>query len=272
MRVLYLILASNNREHILDELTQRQTWAKNCEDTVIWLRGGAENVYDECKKTLTVSVLEEYENILQKTIIGIDWCLKNIEFDFLVRANVSTYFSVDMMKKELAKLGTTNPKFGGHLDLIRSADLTKKARLFVNGGAVMLNRNACEVLLKLDYRVFKGQPDDWAMSQFLINKNIIPIPVKRSSVAASSLLRIRPYYRLKSSNTGEIASRRMTLVHDVLNSRNPKQRIFSTLLFYFFELKNFHLNYGGLRGYLLSLYSIASVKIQTSKVLRKLDA
>lgn len=271
MRIIYLVLASDNQEHRIDESAQRQTWAKNCLDQVIWLRGGTEIFFDEFQRSLTVAVTEEYDNILEKTIAGIHWCLTNMDFDYLIRANVSTYFSVEMMRQELVKLGIATPSFGGKLDLINQKEMIKKDRLFVNGGAIMLNKPACKVLINLNPKVFKGKADDWAITHFLINRKVIPIPIQRSNVSISSLLRLKPYFRLKSSNAPEVASKRMKLINEVMNSQSLKQRLSRIILFQYFELKNFPITHGSMREYIRGLYGITSVKLQTMIILRKIN-
>lgn len=56
MRILYLVIASDDPIHIQDENMQRNTWAFKKFNEVIWLRGGDETFFDESKQTLFVKV------------------------------------------------------------------------------------------------------------------------------------------------------------------------------------------------------------------------
>jgi hypothetical protein len=73
MKIVYLVLASNDQIHQRDAEYQQLTWAKNnnSNSSVIWLRGG--NEYKFWNDTLEVPLQETYVNILEKTVLGIRW-------------------------------------------------------------------------------------------------------------------------------------------------------------------------------------------------------
>jgi len=259
MKILYLIIASNNFEHICDEESQRNTWAKS-QDNIVWLRGGKEEKYDSIKRTLYVQVEETYENILKKTIQGVRWCAENLEFDYLIRSNVSTYF-VEKRVREL--LGKENPQglfLGGFIEFINDKKIPYNKRQFVNGAAIFLNRKAVEILLTLQPEDWNTKPDDYAISQFLISKGVCPCWIPRGNIGATSMLLKRAYYRLKSSENPRMASKRMENLCRVLNSKTVSTSIKSIAIYYLDEIRNAKQNHKSILRYCKSVYSVQASK------------
>ena len=74
-KIIFLVIASDNPEHVLDESTQKKTWGRDNLEEILWLRGGTKTEFNTDKRTLKVEVSEEYHNILRKTIEGMRWLL-----------------------------------------------------------------------------------------------------------------------------------------------------------------------------------------------------
>jgi hypothetical protein len=266
VKIVYLIIASNNYEHKYDEQTQVATWANPNTVHVIWLRGGKTTHFDPEKRSLTVKVAEEYENILEKTILGMQWCLSEIEFDFLIRANVSTYFRTQKVEETLSKIPTESTFIGGYTEFVNQSKEDLISTLFVNGGAIFLNHNAVCEISKMTIEEWAGMPDDFAISQHLINKGSFPVKMSRGNVSNTGILTNSIYYRMKSSRNSEMASIRMQRLHDILSKDTAIRKFTAYLTFQYSELENFKRNFLNLREYLLSLYSIFSSFIRWSKL------
>lgn len=268
MRILYLVIASDDPVHIQDENTQRSTWAFKNFNEVIWLRGGEKTFFDESKQTLFVKVAEKYENILAKTILGIEWCIKNLDFDFLIRANVSTFFVPTKVHSYLAQLEENINFFGGYLDFSKNENSLKSETFFVNGGAFFLSREAALTLLRVEVDKWKGRPDDLAMSQFLINEGLKPTWIPRGNVANTGILTRKMYYRMKSSSNSNMATIRMRLLDKIIKTPNLVKKIQIYFLFTLSEIRNFRKNHVNLGQYALSLYALAQSKVSSKRLLR----
>jgi hypothetical protein len=118
MRVVFLVIASEDPIHQNDLEIQRQTWASSIPSgsRVIWLRGSEASIAKMEGDTLFVPCKEQYENILEKSILGIRYVLDNFDFDVLVRTNVSTYFDSKRLTRELEKNIYSKPFVGGYVD------------------------------------------------------------------------------------------------------------------------------------------------------------
>lgn len=261
IKIIYLVIASNNSEHIRDENSQRDTWAKN-RDNVIWLRGGSKEIFDNSKRTLFVNVEETYENILAKSIEGIKWCLRNRQFDFLIRSNVSTYFVENRIESILNLISPEERFFGGFVEFIKELNSPINKRLFVNGAGIFMSRNTAELLATIDSKTWQGKPDDFAISQHLLSKNLYPTWIPRGNVGATAIIRRRSYYRLKSSENILMAEKRMFNLDEIISSNSKLRRLRCIIHFYMDEIINAKRNFRTAPRYLASVYSIVNSKIR----------
>jgi hypothetical protein len=258
VKIVYLIIASNNLEHKRDEEAQSQTWANQENLDVIWLRGGNETYFDAENRTLTVRIAEKYENILKKTLLGINWCLDNLEFDFLIRGNVSTYFRVTEIEKHMCKRKSKEIFVGGFLDFAKRENESLISCVFVNGGAIFLNRRACTELINMSIANWQGLPDDFAITQYLISIGCKPARLARGNVSNTGILTNKPFYRLKSSRNSSMASIRMQNLHSLLNAKGIFRKGKVYLVFQITELRFFKQNFLNIGEYVLSTYSVLS--------------
>jgi hypothetical protein len=272
MKLLFLIIASDNPIHIQDESTQRATWASNGLADSLWLRGSETEILDSGSSTLYVDVEDIYLKILQKTIKGITWCHKNLEFDFLIRTNVSTYFDIDRTRILLSRFDSEKDFLGGHLDFIRNSSNFNSNNMFVNGGAIFLSKKTAARLREMNCEDWANVPDDFAISQFLFEQNIGPTPIPRGHVANTGILTKKSYYRMKSSSNPDMATIRMTRLYEIRNAKKlaDKPKLYFT--FYLNEIKNFRKNFSTLRNYSLQWYSIFSAAVKSRRVLRSSNA
>ncbi len=265
MKILYLIIASNNPEHIQDEISQRISWAKTILGDTIWLRGGDKEFFDEKKQTLFVKISEEYDNILEKTIMGIKWCLENRHFDVLIRSNVSTYFVPTAIESVIPESIEIQDFIGGYIDYYRKTDYGLSDAKFVNGGAIFLNRSAAYKLISMDIRYWRQFPDDFAITRFLVSFGVFPTWIPRGNVSATGILTKRVYYRFKSSNNPQMASIRMQNLYALSNEVRLTMKIFQYIRFHLDEIRNFKRNFGTVWQYSLSLYSVLSSVIKSRR-------
>jgi hypothetical protein len=258
MRIIYLVIASDDPVHIKDERAQRQTWGLSEKEGIIWLRGSGKQYFDHNSNTLFVKVADNYQNILEKTVLGVNWCLENKSFDFIVRANVSTFFDQELVKKTLINLDNNELYIGGHVDYAQVSSKKATATRFINGGAIFLNYQSAKELAKLSPRDWEGTPDDVAISRYLESKGARLERVARNNVAFTGILTRRCYYRLKSSRNSDMASIRMIDLHRILTCKNVFMRQMYILKFHFNELKFFRKNHVNLLHYTLSVYGLLS--------------
>lgn len=239
-KVLFLVLASTNHINVADECVQKKTWGSNLSVTseAIWLRGSTKSqhyVYCDSDSTLFVPIEEKQENILQKTILGIEWCLKNREFDVLIRTNTSTYYHTRQL--ELNEFVSSEPKFGGYLEATKKFTKSSRRKKFVTGSGIFLNSESCRLLLSLDTSSYSAFPDDVAISDYMFNQNARFIQVRRGVLHSLGIFIPHPYQRLKSSIHSHVTIDRMHRVHLYFVKQNKVEKIVEYLRLSAFEIK-----------------------------------
>jgi len=254
-KVVYLILASADKEHQLDEMTQKQTWAKDNKYEIIWLRGAAETFFEDKSRNLFVEIEDSYENILEKTRLGIEWCIKNITFDFLVRGNVSTYFKTEEIEHYLSKQTTEQPFFGGYIDVFNVADYVQKIE-YVNGGAIFMNLSSALEITSINSTDYRTRPDDVALSEYMQSRGAKLTWIPRGNISNTIVLKDRMYFRLKSSSFALMASKRMNHLDKVFSERKFPKRMRYKFAYYLDELTNFKRNFSNTKYLFLSIYSV----------------
>ena len=260
MKILYLIIASNDPIHIQDEITQRKTWANESQSEVIWLRGGTDEYFNQESRTLYVKIDEDYKNILSKTILGVKWCIKNVDFDILIRGNVSTYFAISKIRRHFKKLNVKDDLLGGHIDFMSIESRSLDDSLFINGGAIFLTRKAAISLTNLNVQEWDGWPDDFAISRYLITHGVSLSQIPRCSLSATGFFSNRIYYRLKSSNNSKMASMRMLNIHKYFENPRILYKLYQLILLEINEIKYFKQNFINLQEYCRSIYSVLSIR------------
>ena len=106
-----------------------------------------------------------------KTILAIKWIIKNLEFDYLIRSNTSSYFQTEYLYNYLCKLPKSN-LFGGIKFIHNNFGKLEKPITFINGAGMYFSKDVVEVLSVMNKDGYHGLPDDVAISAFLKEKGL----------------------------------------------------------------------------------------------------
>jgi hypothetical protein len=227
MKVLILIIASDDVVHENDLQTQFKTWVSNCpaDIRVVILRGWENDFYQFENNVLFVPCREEYLSILNKTILGIKYILENLDFDVLIRTNVSTYYQPKKLLHELNKPRYKKDFAGGYIDRSSQKFLnTKKSFEYISGTGIFLSKNIAKVVSELDPKIYKNVFDDIAISNHLKLMNVPIIRMSRNNLHSTHFFISTFHIRLKNSFNSRTASVRMKLVHDFYQAENFYQK------------------------------------------------
>jgi len=217
MKIVFLVIASEDVIHQNDLLAQKNTWASSQDEDsrVIWLRGHNESRFKLEGNTLYVPCKENYQNILEKTILGIRYIEMTFDYDVLVRTNVSTYFHIEKLRRKLSSPLYKQDFFGGFTERTKQSYFDDSMdRKFVSGTGVFLSKAAVSRLIELDPTDFVGVPDDVSISHFLMRTNLYWIPMTRNNLSSTHFFFPSYFTRTKSSSDPSLASKRMLLIHD----------------------------------------------------------
>ena len=239
-RTLFMILGSDAPENQMDLKMQRETWLNELlpNQKHLVIRGSTQESARLQEDTLLLPVIESYENILKKTLLGFRWALENTDFEVLIRTNVSTYFPVKLVDKEVEVIEPSSHFFGGYIDecWIPGNPYRKKIS-FVAGTAIVLTRPTVELLCQSNLAEITGLPDDVAISQVLDNSRIPAQNFKRNDLGSSHFFYPKFQIRVKTSSVSHLASKRMKNVHQYFQATNLFDKYFCYLKISINEIK-----------------------------------
>ena len=242
MKIIFLVIASEDVIHQNDLLAQKKTWASSLDEDsrVIWLRGHNESIFKLEGNTLYVPCKETYQNILEKTILGIRYIELTFDYDILIRTNVSTYFHLEKLRRKLSSPLYQKNFFGGFTERTKQSYFDNSTdRKFVSGTGVFLSKEAVSRLVELDFIDFVGIPDDVSISHFLLGTDLHWIPMTRNNLSSTHLFFPSYFTRTKSSSDPSLASKRMLLIHDFYSAKSLIEKVISYLRIIRIEFRAF---------------------------------
>ena len=131
---------------------------------------------------LFVNQKETYFNILNKTLKAMEYIdnVLKLEYNFMIRTNVSTVINVPQLLKELAPLPKKNISIGGNkmqINWICAAyginDNRYSGRWFVQGTSIIFSKDVCQDIIKNQHKIEKKIVDDISLFMYLGNFNKI---------------------------------------------------------------------------------------------------
>lgn len=235
-----MILGSDAPENQLDLKMQRKTWLNELlpNQKYLVIRGSNHESARQQEDTLFLPVTESYENILIKTILGFRWALENTDFEVLIRTNVSTYFPVKLVDKEVEVIEPSSHFFGGYIDdcwIPGNPDRQKIS--YVTGTAIVMTRPTVELLCQSNLGEITGFPDDVAISMAMNNSRITAHNFKMNDLGSSHFFHPNFQIRVKTSSVSYLASKRMKNVHEYFQAPNLIDKCYCYLRISINEIK-----------------------------------
>ena len=113
--------------------------------------------------------------ILNKTVKAFEYFLKNFEFDYIVRSNMSTVIDMSVLKRKLA--GLSGPVYGGHMYKLdwqcNGSGITQEFLIkhwhlmFAQGSSIVLSRDMCQYVVDHQSELNDKVVDDVAIGALL---------------------------------------------------------------------------------------------------------
>ena len=272
LRIVYLLMAGGQSEHLRDEQTQRLTWSLRVpiNSKVVWVKGSDSSSIEFRDDTLFIPINQNApDGILNRSILAINWCLKNFDFDFIIRSNVSTFFEPKLVNTAFPnKINMAESFIGGYVESTKGNYLGVVGKNnFISGSGIFMNRAACLKIALLPISNYQSIPDDVAITAFSRIKGISVTRLARSNIGYHHYFFPAFFTRCKSSINNELASKRMTLINSYWISTNGIGRTKARLLILHLEIINIHINYKSAVEYLnrvrITLHNYILIKLGT---------
>jgi hypothetical protein len=127
-----------------------------------------------------VNQWETYFNILNKTLKAMEYVnnVLKLEYDFLIRTNISTVINIPQLINELTILPKENISIGGNKMQINWTcpgygirDNRYRGRWFVQGTSIIFSKDVCEDIVKNQHKIEKSVVDDISLFMYLSTFN-----------------------------------------------------------------------------------------------------
>lgn len=199
MKIVFLIASSGGFKYKAIYLGQSLTWLKHGPKNVIAFRvvgngklgrgaptrfvlhnpqsygsapvSGFNKVQTKRKNLLIVDSSTGWDQILTNSFSAFDWVDRNIDYDFIIRTNVSTYWNIPVLIDLLKKV--EDP-------LLYAGNVANNlGQTYVEGDGIILSRDTVKVLLKNLDKVDSSIIDDVSLGMTLEMLKIAPTHIPR---------------------------------------------------------------------------------------------
>ena len=194
-----LVIAKDNRQYNFLKKIMNATWVKN-HPQVFYIYGNGKLGAGEIdvrklrnlpkgdsdvnirvcptstdgKNNLTCDSVQGWDEILPNTISAMKYIQDNLNFDYLIRTNQSTYWNLQNLSELLRSLPETN-LYAGFVD-------SKLPMQFVSGSGVIMSKDVVNLLTKNPEKLESRLIDDLAIGKFLNSMGIKPFHLIRPQV------------------------------------------------------------------------------------------
>lgn len=225
MKLLLSIPSIKQTPFLELEQTCEETWLdinNSLIDYIIYYGSSEEKLenkelYLKCKDGLND---KKQNNITKKTIKMFEFALKNYNFEFMFRTNLSSYVDLNFFLEYIDKIESRNCYMGyiGYHEKIA----------FASGAGILLSRDMVELLVNKQSMIDKDLIDDLAFAKLFHDSNIFPKPLPRFTFPMHDrqdeqlLDQIKQskhfHFRVKSNDsTRKIDCKRLKLIHQLTN-------------------------------------------------------
>ncbi len=169
-KLLVLVLAGNTKISNRNKKAQTKTWIKDIPQNthLVFYQGGEETKIKN--NILTVKSSDKYQDIGYKTLQAFDWVDSNLNFDYIIRINTSTFLNTDKLIKFLAE----NKNEYLYRGRILNNKFDETHIKWVSGAEILMSKNTFKLLLKNKNKFDFSLPDDVAIGKLLLSLGVKP--------------------------------------------------------------------------------------------------
>lgn len=241
-----LILVRSHKDFILDEATQKSTWAKNCENfEIYWLHGDSMSQSLDTRSSRVHQPFPDTRiNMLKKVVSSIQ-LLESHNPDLIILTTTNTYWNKTKIFHWFECMQSNQMYFAGHVETWSFKDATsdeklqniKKGDSFINGATMLLRPEAYRSLLQISLEKYLQIPDDVAISDFLKGCGFRFQNFNRNNMYQSHIFLPNATSRVKGVLTKSHTRDRMNDIHRYYMARNFRQKVISFLYIHYRELR-----------------------------------
>jgi hypothetical protein len=173
-KLIVLVLASHNEEVYRKQRKIYQEYYNVDPDIKVFLIYGNPGPENAHESDLIFPDIEEnyYPGMIMKTVKAMDFVHSNYTYDFLLRTNISTFWDFPRLIDRI-KTFSAEKCFTGNFRKCKYKD--QQSPNYVAGINLILSYDLVECIVQNQEEVCRPDlPEDWALSQFLIDRGYNP--------------------------------------------------------------------------------------------------
>jgi hypothetical protein len=202
-KFIILICAKNNRTYNLQKRIMSWTWIKKNKRVYHVYGNGSlgqgekelsnhpflafnksdstknKNLYtinSDSSNNLYCDSLEGWNELLPNTLSAMKYLRENIDFDFLIRTNQSTYWNLNNLNNLISNL-PLNEVYSGYLEKREYPEVD-----FISGSGIIFSKDVIDLLITNHNNLESEFIDDVSIGRFLNRLNIKPVHLSRPEV------------------------------------------------------------------------------------------
>ena len=182
LKILILVLSSNTYPSSRNKKAIKKTWGSNLSDNfriIFYESGEDEKIVED---TLFVETDTSTKNLGVKLLLALDWCNKNIDYDFIFRTNTSSFVNKVELENFIFNNLTNKEYVYCGIPLIRDYKESDMKINFLSGAGIILNKKTIQLILKNKEYWDHTEWEDVALGKLLEENNIKSITGKRQDI------------------------------------------------------------------------------------------
>lgn len=146
-KILILTLSSKTYPSSRNKKQIKKTWGSNLEDNfkiIFYESGETEKLIDD---TLFVETDTSSKNLGYKLLLALDWCTRNIDYDFIFRTNTSSFVNTIELENFISNNLSNKEHVYCGMPLVRDYKDSDKKIDFLSGAGIILNKKTTQLIL-----------------------------------------------------------------------------------------------------------------------------
>ena len=179
LKILILVLSSKTYPSSRNKKAIKKTWGSNLQDNfkiIFYESGEVEKIIDD---TLFVETDTSSKNLGHKLLLALDWCSRNIDYDFIFRTNTSSYVNTKELENYISNNLIDKEYSYCGIPLVRDYKESDKKINFLSGAGIILNKKTTQLILNKKKNWDHNEWEDVALGK-LLEENGIPFTNGRS--------------------------------------------------------------------------------------------
>jgi hypothetical protein len=217
LKITFLSLSSVETHYRNHQEAQRATWLGQ-KDEIYWLRGvpnisevRINGVYLDCP------IAERFSNILEKRIVGLRYAVENIESDYYVLLNTSTFVNIDHLKTKIRSIPDRQNLVAAARGFYHDNNVGE-TRDFLAGNLVILAKKPALALTRIDTNIWAGIADDIAITEHLRSEKFPFTYIERNDITDFEPFKNCTQHRIKSWEDPDITIARFIELNEIYSS------------------------------------------------------